>query len=216
MTGPARPSATVAAVAVDEWRSRTDELRTWLDDDERRRVETLRDPDTRRRFVVAHALLRSIVGTRLGRRPGDVHIGTDRLGRPRPRDPGSLLRCSLSHAGGLVVAAVADGVDIGVDVEPIDARRADLPTVARFLPPADASALGALPPAARTRAIALAWTRLEAEAKGRGLALDDLRGKARTGLLEELDVGDAHVASVWTAAPSTIVRVDGLQPSRAR
>lgn len=210
MIPPAPPRIHVAAAMVGEWRARVDELCGWLDDGERHRADAFRDPRGRQRFIVAHALLRSMLAARLGRRPADVRLGADLRGRPCYADEGVSLRCSLSHAGGSAVAAVADGADVGVDVEPVDVRRADLRTVARFLPRYEALALGELPEAARPRAIALAWTRLEAEAKGRGVSLDGLAGRPRTGHLEEIAVGSGHVATLWSAAGATVLHDPGL------
>jgi 4'-phosphopantetheinyl transferase len=187
--------------AVDGW------LAAWLDAAERRRTATFRAPTAQRRFIVAHGLLRWLLAGQLGVPPAGVPLATDRSGRPAPvASPSGDLWWSLSHAGSRVVVAVAPGA-VGVDVEPVDPRRADLPTLARFLAPADLARITALPEGARPRQLALAWTRLEAEAKGRGVTLDALRGRARTGVLTELAVDDGHVASLWMAVPVAVVRV---------
>jgi phosphopantetheinyl transferase len=209
MTTERRPPVTVGVVAIHEWRWRLEELWTWLDDGEVGRLDAFRHEEAAERFVVSHALLRSMLGARLDRAPQDVRLAQDPEGRPRPidQDP-AVLRWTLSHAGGLAVAAIAEAVDVGIDVEPIDPRRADLAVAARYLPRTTLSAISAMTVPDRPRAIALGWTRLEAEAKGRGIALDALRERERTGVMHDLDVGPAHVATLWTPVPVTILRTD--------
>jgi phosphopantetheinyl transferase len=203
------PSVTVGVVAIHEWRWRLEELWTWLDDGERARAQTFRNVENAQQFVVSHALLRSMLGARLDRAPQDVRLARDRDGRPRPADRAAASRrCTLSHAGGLACAAIAEDVDVGIDVEPIDPRRADLAVAARYLPPTTVSDISAMTVPDRPRAIALGWTRLEAEAKGRGVSLDTLRERERTGVMHDLDVGPAHVATLWTPVPVTILRTD--------
>jgi phosphopantetheinyl transferase len=203
------PSVTVGVAEIREWRWRIDALRTWLDDGELARLDAFRNEEVAERFVVSHALLRSMLATRLDRAPEHVRIAKDRAGRPRPTDHDqAVLHWSLSHAGGLAVAAIAEGVDVGIDVEPIDPRRADLALAARYLSPTEVTAIVGSGPSDRPSAIALGWTRLEAEAKGRGVSLDTLRERERTGFPHDLAVGPAHVATLWTPVPVTVVRTD--------
>ena len=110
-----------------------------------------------------------------------------------------------ADAGDLVAVAVASGFEVGIDVEPIDPRRADLATLGRFLAPSELAAILASPAGDRPVLAATAWTRLEAEAKGRGRSLDRLRGRERSGSLRSLDVGAGHVGSLWTAAPVSVI-----------
>jgi phosphopantetheinyl transferase len=159
--------------------------------------------------AVAHALLRRVAAEALGCDPATIRIAHDRAGRPvlagPPGAPG--LRCSVSHAGAAAAAAVAFACGTGVDVEPVDPRRADLATVARFVDAAEGTRLASLPADQRPAALALAWTRLEAEAKGRGVALDRLRGRAPGGTAVELEVAPGHVGTLWTDRPAAVVFV---------
>ena len=158
---------------------------------------------------MGRALLRRLAAEALAIPPDAVLLAHDPAGRPIVAAPaGADLRCSVTHAGGAVAAAVTIGCMVGVDVEPVDARRADLATVTRYLDVEEAERLAALPPAEQTRAAALAWTRLEAEAKGRGLALDRLRGRAPGGIATELELGPDHVGTLWTDREATIHRAD--------
>jgi hypothetical protein len=158
---------------------------------------------------VARTLLRGLAARALACAPTAIHVTHDAAGRPRLTGPSGVdaLRCTASHAGSLAAAAVARGCLVGIDIEPVDPSRADLPTVARFLHARSAAALGALDAMRRPAAVALAWTQLEAEAKGRGRALDQLRGRPRTGVSSDLVAGRRHVGSLWTDRPATVRQV---------
>jgi 4'-phosphopantetheinyl transferase len=158
---------------------------------------------------VARALLERLAGEALGCDPARVRLAHDPAGRPVVAEPSgaATLACSISHAGAVAAAAVAIGCRAGVDVEPVDPRRADLPTVSRYLDAPEAARLAGLGPDERPAALALAWTRLEAEAKGRGVALDRLRGRAATGTSLALDVAPGHVGTLWTDRAATVRQV---------
>lgn len=206
MTTQGELTVTAWVASIDDVRDRLPVWRATLDTEERRRAVAYRVRDAADRYVIAHGLLREVVGARLGLDPAAVRFVAAPGGRPDLDHPGVTLRCSLSHAGRLVAVAVADDADVGIDLEPIDPRRADPATVARYLPKRTMATIDGGEPPGRVRAIVLAWTALEAEAKGRSRSLDDLRGLERTGHLAELEVGIEHVASVWTAEPARIVR----------
>lgn len=210
MTASAAATVFVTVALIDEWRERLRSPDAWLAPDERRRAAGLRDADSRDRYVVAHRVLRLVIGERLGMPPGEVVLRSDRRGRPLAPVGAPSLAWSMAHAGGAAIVAVAEGTPVGVDVEPVDAARADLRTVGRYLDPTAAASLAGMAPDARVRATALAWTGLEAEAKGRGIPIDALRGRRRSGSLAEVDAGPAHVASIWTPAPAVVV---GSPPS---
>jgi 4'-phosphopantetheinyl transferase len=178
-----------------------------LDAAEQRRAWSFRRPEDAHRFVLAHATLRSMVAHLVGCRPVEISVQADAHGRPWVLTPdGGRWRASLSHAGTIAIAAVADGIDVGVDVEPVDRRRSDPAVADRYLRPAGLP--GRMDPSspAWPSAFATAWTGLEAEAKGRGASLDALAGRPRTGVLQPLDVGAGHVATVWTPGPALVDR----------
>ena len=108
-------------------------------------------------------------------------VGTERDGRRRPfpvdlRSGARLpVDLNLSHTGDLLVLGVSRTGRIGVDVERADRDIAvGTQLLGRFCHPAEVRAVTALPPHARTDAIARLWVCKEAVAKadGRGLAMD--------------------------------------------
>ena len=188
-SGPASTSAAGAATGaarVEVWwaRASTDPgLERFLDDAERARAARL-PPGPKPGFVTARALMRRVLSRRTGLAPTDVPIeATCRwCGGPhgRPRVVLGLgwpaVTVSLAHAEDVVVVAVADGGEVGVDVEPTPPPG--------HLGAADAERLAAevLAPDERVQWVAAGrvpadlaqwWTRKEAvlKASGHGLAV---------------------------------------------
>lgn len=139
------------------------ELESWLDVPERDRSRQFRFEADRRAFVLAHALLRGLVGAGSGLAAGDVHVVHDVKGRPFvERAPG--LHVSVSRSREAVACAASWAAPVGVDVEPIAGK------------PADAGLLGAFVvthEAVTARQFFFQWTALEAFWKACGTGLAD-------------------------------------------
>lgn len=207
-----------------------------LDPDERRRLDSLRRPVDRKRFLTACALLRLVLHRVLDEPPDRIDIvrTCSTCGGPhgKPRLPSgrSPVEMSVSHSGERVVVAVAWKAPVGVDVEaaPRDLAVDDL--ISQLLTAAEARDLDAVPKQLRMTAVLRYWTRKEATLKATGAGL-------RTGLtsfavtppghspavtlwsgpepaasfsLRDLDPGRGHVASLAMLGPMTcLVEVDG-------
>jgi len=150
----------------------------------------------RRRFTVARARLRQLLGARLGVPPDSVELAYGHRGKPAlaRRFADSDLRFNLSHHDDVAVYAFARGREIGIDVEAV-----------RVVPDADAIAAWmfsrreneaylALDPRDRPLGFFTCWTRKEAFIK----ALGD-------GLSHALDRFDVSLAP---HEPARILRVD--------
>jgi 4'-phosphopantetheinyl transferase len=91
---------------------------------------------------------------------------------PNPRD----VRFNASNAGGLAVVAVAAGLEVGIDIEPLRPLPDALDLARRFFSPAEIEALTTTPVRERDAAFLAAWTRKEAYIKalggGLGVGLD--------------------------------------------
>jgi len=127
-------------------------------------------PAARRRFAVAHALVRRTLSSYAGVAPAEWRFRSGPHGKPEIEPEPGLppLRFNLSHTEGLCACAVTLGRDIGVDVE-MTARRADRAAIARrFFAPEEAAAIDALP-----ELFFDYWTLKEAfiKACGRGMSL---------------------------------------------
>jgi 4'-phosphopantetheinyl transferase len=180
------PPPPEAGTAHVWWARRQDAvpaLERLLDEAERGRLAAYRREEDRDRFLAGCALAKAALGGYLGREPGSIRLDRTcpRCGRPhgKPRlvDTEAAgtgrLELSVSHAGDLVVVAVAAGTPVGVDVEPLDRRLrpAELARVA--LAPDEAEILETLETEdERVCGFLVYWTRKEAVTKAVGLGLE--------------------------------------------
>ncbi len=142
-----------------------------LSPDEGARADRFRFARDRRRFVVARAALRRLLGAALGQAPGRVVLLAGPEGKPELA--GHPVHFNLSHSGDLAAIALCRDAELGVDIEqirPLD----DLDgLIATTCSPREAAALAALAPFRRREAFFRVWTRKEAylKALGTGLAV---------------------------------------------
>ncbi|MFF8381967.1 4'-phosphopantetheinyl transferase family protein [Streptomyces sp. NPDC015661] len=167
---------------------------------ERRRLDRIRVPGRRDDVLAARLLVRMCAARFTGlppeaTGPEQYCPACRRYGHGRPYLSGHPeLGVSLSHADGLVAAAVGPG-PVGVDVEPAARRPGPLPVLRRLLPAAELreAVAGPDPEAALLRL----WVRGEARFKAGG----------REGLrfLEWTDRDRAAVAAVAGTGPVTVI-----------
>jgi len=199
-------------------------LREELASDEIARAEGFASARARRRFVVARGTLRVLLGDLLGERPGSVPIEVGPGGKPRLADAGHRLGFNVSHSGDLALICIAEGVEVGVDLEALRpvpgaveiAQRRFAPAEARFVEEGEAAEVD--------RRFLTCWTRKEALAKATGAGLSfDLRSfavpldkpngivslespggeKAQRWSISDVPIGDEHVAAL--ALPASVL-----------
>ncbi|GAA3823807.1 4'-phosphopantetheinyl transferase family protein [Cellulomonas soli] len=153
-----------------------------LDHGERARAEAMAD-DSRARFVQTRALLRAVLGARLGLAPHEVTLrapcpvcggphGPVTVGLPVGTS-GPRWHVSVSRSGPLLAVALGPTGPLGIDVES-HARVAQAPLAGVALSPAERRRYDRLPHDGRVAALARAWVRKEAvlKAEGSGLRVD--------------------------------------------
>ncbi len=141
-----------------------------LDVRERARLETLRSAEHRRRFTVAHARTRQVLGERLDLPPARVPFHFGPHGKPGLDGDAETrrLRFSLTHSGELAVVALSLGREVGVDVEHLDPSRDPVRFAARWFPPDESAWVAGLATPDRLRGCLRLWTRKEACVKATG------------------------------------------------
>jgi 4'-phosphopantetheinyl transferase len=155
------------------------ELEANLDSTERGAVSRFHFDRDRRRYGIAHGLLRSLLGTITDQPADAIRFEKSARGKPRivhaPSD--YALEFSLSHSAGWAMVAIAWNRRVGVDIEAgerFTTGERELRAIAqRVLSRDEFVAWNSLPNfAARRIAFLRAWTRKEALAKatGRGIA----------------------------------------------
>lgn len=141
--------------------------------DERNRIARLRFERDQQRFIVAHGVLRAVLGRYLGTRADQIRFVYNAFGKPAlSPEFASRLTFNLSHSADLALIAVAAGADIGVDLEHIRTQP-DFAEIARyFFSAAEVDRLNGLPSRLQAHAFLSCWTKREAyvKASGEGLA----------------------------------------------
>lgn len=92
--------------------------------EERERAGRVRRENARRRWVASRWALREVLGRYLGCEPAAVRLRLGEHGKPLLADPAASLRFNLSHSAELALVAIADGREVGVDVQELGERPA--------------------------------------------------------------------------------------------
>ena len=194
-----------------------------LDEDERARAARFHFEADRREFVAAHALLRSMLASCLDIPSHALRFSIDANGKPgidkRIGSPEVVF--NLSHTRGLVAVAVVSHGAIGVDVERIDAAKADFAVAEAYFAPTEVEMLRRTPAAGKPLCFFRLWTLKEAYIKaiGAGLAtplnsfaftLEPIRidfraganGNATDWQFAMVPTTDQHVLSVAVGRPA--------------
>lgn len=139
---------------------------------ESERAGSLKSDRAQKQFITGRSVLRDILGGYLAVDPGSVPLGTGEHGKPFLTD-GAALRFNLSHAGDLMIIAVAAGVEVGVDIEKIEADK-PFDAMARLaFSSREQEELHDTPPSLLASLFYRCWTRKEAclKACGSGFSL---------------------------------------------
>ena len=166
--------------AVDVWivdlRASDQALRaanSLLNHEELTRARRFRFPNDRRRFVMARATARQVLGRYLQQTPESLQFEYGDYGKPRLASPSMDLRFNTSRSAERALIACTLNREIGVDIEWIH-REVEVDDLAqRFFTAAENIRLQKFPPAERHRAFLRCWTCKEAfvKAVGKGLSL---------------------------------------------
>lgn len=178
---PAPQQLTLANDEVHVWQanleqtaSRVQELLGHLDPDECVRAQRFRFQKDREHFIVAHGLLRVLLGRYVHENPKTLRFSYNSYGKPALAEGYSdhTLSFNISHSGGLALYAVTRGRRIGIDLERIEPNFANEQLAEQFFSPRETATLRSLPPHLRQEAFFNCWTRKEAylKAVGEGLS----------------------------------------------
>jgi 4'-phosphopantetheinyl transferase len=163
--------------AVHIWRVRLDQpgpivaaCEAHLSSDERGRTDRFHFARDRRRFVVARAALRDVLGRYLALPPVQVAFTYGPQGKPAldAAIHTAPLQFNLSHCDELALIAVTARRSIGVDLERVREIEDLLVMAERTFSRHETAALLALPEAQRPEAFLNCWTRKEAFVKALG------------------------------------------------
>jgi 4'-phosphopantetheinyl transferase len=140
-----------------------------LSPEELERADRIGNPERRHGFLVARAMVRGVLAHELGADAAALRFAVGPHGKPFLDPPA--LRFNLSHSGDVVVVAVADDREVGVDVERIKPAIDHAALARRFFSPLENEQLATLAPSLQHAAFFAAWTRKEALVKAWGVGL---------------------------------------------
>lgn len=161
-----------------------DELRPAISNAECQRAQRFRHAEDAQQFVVARGVLRTIVGHYLDQPSRNVQFCYGSTGKPEVADD-SRLQFNVSHSGGMVLVAIANEREVGVDVERINRVFEFESLAAHFFSPSENAALQKIPADMRRRAFFLTWSRKEALLKAKGEGLAALRNEFQLPVLSD-------------------------------
>lgn len=174
---PAPGEVQLWLLSLDEPAWPSAQLHALLDDDEAARAARFVFPQHRLRFAHGRGLLRTLLAHATGLAPEALRFAYGPQGKPRLAGTAAAarpaLRFNLSHSGSMALLGLAQGADIGVDIE-LPRAVPELQAIARSnFAPAEYQALMALAPERRADAFLAGWTRKEAfiKALGGGLSI---------------------------------------------
>jgi 4'-phosphopantetheinyl transferase len=167
------PGASLA-VPVEVWRvcistERADRWRDLLLPDERVRADRFIFSVDRDRFTVTRGVLRTLLQRHLPPQDRPLEFALNRYGKPEV--PGGEPRFNVTHSGDYALIAIAQGADVGIDIEQSSVRRSIDELAATVFSSAELATFEDLRGDARTRFFFRIWTCKEAVIKAAGAGL---------------------------------------------
>ncbi len=161
--------------------SMVQDLKPILSAEEVTRAERFYFERDRHRHIIAHALLRILLGRYLGIETGQIRFSFNAYGKPfLDLDLGqdlssreTTLHFNLSHSHELALYAFTYARQVGIDVEHMRSNIDYLSLAEHYFSPRENAMLQELPEALRYEGFFNCWTRKEAyiKARGKGLSL---------------------------------------------
>ena len=149
-----------------------DRLWATLSSEEKEAIERYRFQRDRDVHILSRGGLRQILSRYAAVAPENLEFSVTPYGKPCLNSPHSTdLRFSVSHSGGLVAWALAEGREIGIDVEQVRELPDFLDIARTVFTPREREFLSELEGEERNRAFFRFWTRKEAYVKARGKGL---------------------------------------------
>ena len=172
----------VWSVQTNDKSSSPDDFKDLLSSVEQDRASKFRFETDRRRYTISHAALRSILSNYVNDSARALQFAEGPYGKPKlaPNHAMERVEFNLSHSHELALIAVAQGREIGVDVEWVREAFAFDEVAQRFFTTKEVAALHALPFHLQREAFYKCWTSKEAFLKAKGTGL--------SGQLDEVDI----------------------------
>lgn len=142
----------------------------WLSDKEQERYGRFRHDADREMFLLGRAMARTLVGRALGVAPESWPWCEGPRGRPDIGWPAPPVSFNVAHSGNVVVCAIAEGTQVGIDVEDRTRAALDRALVHRYCSPEEAHDIESHGAGWQDRFLKY-WTLKEAYLKATGLGI---------------------------------------------
>lgn len=149
-----------------------DQCQSWLTDGERCAATRLKQLSSRNQHIVGRGMVRRLLSRRANCKPSDLVFECSHNGKPSVIAPRSAIRpFNISHTEGLVLVALSDRGEIGVDVESLS-RRIDIHLAERYFAKPEVDYINSWHDFhCRSMAFIKVWTLKESFVKATGLGL---------------------------------------------
>ena len=149
-----------------------------LSEEERTRAARFVRPKDRIRFTLAHGGLRVVLARYLGVEPAVLRIQRGPTGKPALLDQQGrphVLRFNLSHSHGRMLVAIANGQDVGIDLEQVRGNLEPLKLAERFYTQTEYETIKSRPVADHAFQFYRLWVAKEALLKAQGAGIASLQ-----------------------------------------
>lgn len=155
--------------------------------DERKKADRFHFEKDRRQFIVARGTLRKILGAYLDISPSEISFSYNHFGKPMLNNVKDkhLLCFNVSHSNGILLVAVTNGQEVGIDIEFINEESATLKVAGKFCSPNEFSVLSSKTADLKVAAFYSLWTRKEAFVKAIGEGLSDSLKQIKLPIISE-------------------------------
>lgn len=195
-------------IALDQDESKIWENFSTLSSSERCRARTFRSSVDRKRFVVARGSLRQILGVYLGVPAKHVRITYGRFGKPSLDPASSEVRFNLAHSRNFGLVAIANGRDVGVDIEYVDRKFPFLKVARLAFSSVEYSRLSKLEPGLGSETFYRLWSRKEALLKAQGVGFaPGYEPDGRTWRVADLPLGPSYTAALAVEGSIENIRI---------
>ena len=149
-----------------------DQCQSWLTDEERFAATRLKQQSSRNQHIVGRGMVRRLLSRRANCMPSDLVFKCSHNGKPSVIAPQSaIMSFNISHTEGLVLVALSDRGEIGVDVESLS-RKIDIHLAERYFAKPEVDYINSWYDFhSRSMAFIKVWTLKESFVKATGLGL---------------------------------------------
>ncbi len=140
-----------------------------LDEQEKAKAAHFRFPKHRRRYIVAHAAMRYILGSQLEILPQDLELLISEKEKPYIAE--NPLYFNLSHSEEMAILATSFQAEVGIDIEHLKPEIDTLGIAQRFFHPIELAQLEQASPEQRLKIFYTFWTGKEAYLKAKGVGI---------------------------------------------